>query len=205
MTQTSRPLTRREEYAQATRRSILDAARRLFAAQGYFATKVEDVAAEARVAPATVYAVAGGKQGLLGELARTWVRHPAMQASEDCGAVTDEPGDVVRGIAASSRRMLDEVGDLVRVVTAAAPHDPGAAGQLALAQQALQDAFTAAGRRLGELGALRPGVDDRHAADVLRFYLCYPSFLTLHEQSGWSFDRAETWLAEQACRELLGR
>src|SRR5258705_11212689 len=33
--------------------------------RGYFATKVDDIAALARVAPATVYAVSGGKQGLL--------------------------------------------------------------------------------------------------------------------------------------------
>ena len=47
-------MTRRQEYAQATRQAILDAARKLFAERGYFATKVDDIAAEARVAPATV-------------------------------------------------------------------------------------------------------------------------------------------------------
>jgi hypothetical protein len=60
-----REATRREEYAAATRQAIFDAAHLLFAKRGYFATKVEDIAAKARVAPATVYAVAGGKQGLL--------------------------------------------------------------------------------------------------------------------------------------------
>jgi AcrR family transcriptional regulator len=57
--------TRRQDYAEATRPAIIDAARRLFAERGYFATKVDDIAAEARVAPATVYAVTGGKQNLL--------------------------------------------------------------------------------------------------------------------------------------------
>ena len=58
-------MTRRDEYAQATRQAILDAARQLFAERGYFATKVDDIAAKARVAPATVYAVTGGKYAVI--------------------------------------------------------------------------------------------------------------------------------------------
>src|SRR5689334_18609086 len=56
---------RRAEYAEATRVAIATAARELFMQQGYFGTTVDDIAAAARVAPATVYAVGGGKQGLL--------------------------------------------------------------------------------------------------------------------------------------------
>ena len=52
-------MSRREEYAEATRQAIVGAARRLFSERGYFATKVDDIAALARVAPATVYAVSG--------------------------------------------------------------------------------------------------------------------------------------------------
>ena len=74
-------MTRRQEYAQATRQAIVDAARKLFAERGYFATKVDDIAAEARVAPATVYAVPGGKQGLLSELITTWTTDPIVEAT----------------------------------------------------------------------------------------------------------------------------
>jgi AcrR family transcriptional regulator len=48
----SRP-SRRDEYAAATRAAIIDAARKLFSERGYFATKVEEIAEAARVAPAT--------------------------------------------------------------------------------------------------------------------------------------------------------
>ena len=64
-------MSRREEYAEATRQAIVGAARRLFSERGYFATKVDDIAALARVAPATAYAVSGGKQGLLRTLTET--------------------------------------------------------------------------------------------------------------------------------------
>jgi AcrR family transcriptional regulator len=40
---------------QATRQAIVGAARRPFSERGYFATKVDNIAALARVAPATVY------------------------------------------------------------------------------------------------------------------------------------------------------
>ena len=73
--------SRREEYAVATKRAIVRSARQLFSERGYFATKVDDIAAVARVAPATVYAVSGGKQGLLRTLTDTAVSDPMIAAT----------------------------------------------------------------------------------------------------------------------------
>ena len=55
----------RKQYAEETRKSILRAARRLFAERGYVKTRVEDIAALAGVAEVTVYTSAGGKSGIL--------------------------------------------------------------------------------------------------------------------------------------------
>jgi len=41
--------------------------------------------------------------------------------------------------------------------------------------------------------------------DILWFYFGYASYFTLHDENGWSYERAERWLADQACRELLSR
>jgi hypothetical protein len=38
---------------------------------------------------------------------------------------------------------------------------------------------------------------------VLWFYFGYASLFTLHDDNSWSYERAEQWLANQACRELL--
>ena len=73
--------SRREEYAETTRQAIVGAARRLFSERGYFATKVDDIAASARVAPATVYAVSGGKQGLLRTLMETVTTDPIVETT----------------------------------------------------------------------------------------------------------------------------
>src|SRR5580700_5323851 len=56
---------RHEEYPDQTRAAVIAAARRLFAEDGFFQTKVEQIAKLSRVSPATVYAQCGGKHGLL--------------------------------------------------------------------------------------------------------------------------------------------
>ena len=58
-------MSRRAEYAEMTRQSIIDTARRLFAEQGYTTPTVDQIAREARVASKTVYMTTGGKKGLL--------------------------------------------------------------------------------------------------------------------------------------------
>ena len=59
---------RRAEQAKATRRAILDAARRLFLSNGYGTTSIRAIAEEAGVAVQTVYAVFGNKRQLVIEL-----------------------------------------------------------------------------------------------------------------------------------------
>src|SRR5690349_12346119 len=56
---------RRREQAAATRRQILEAARPLFERQGYAATTMAAIAAEAGVAGKTVYLAFDSKSGVL--------------------------------------------------------------------------------------------------------------------------------------------
>jgi AcrR family transcriptional regulator len=203
MTDVARKLTRREEYAQATRQAIIDAARKLFAERGYFATKVDDIAAEARVAPATVYAGGGGKRGLLDELIRIWTTDPIVEATiTDIGASSD-PVEIIREVSSVVRRMREEFADVMRLLLTTAPHDSNVAEQLRGATDVYRGAFVPIAQRLSDLGALRPGLDVEQAVDLLWFYFGYASLFTLHNDNGWSYERAEQWLADQACRELL--
>ena len=203
MTDVARKLTRREEYAQATRQAIIDAARKLFAERGYFATKVDDIAAEARVAPATVYAGGGGKRGLLDELIRIWTTDPIVEATiTDIGASSD-PVEIIREVSSVVRRMREEFADVMRLLLTTAPHDSNVAEQLRGATDVYRGAFVPIAQRLSDLGALRPGLDVEQAVDLLWFYFGYASLYTLHNDNGWSYERAEQWLADQACRELL--
>src|SRR5271156_7137501 len=73
--------SRREEYADQTRVAVIAAARQLFAENGFFQTKVEQIAKLSRVSPATVYAQCGGKQGLLQSLMDSWTQAPIVAES----------------------------------------------------------------------------------------------------------------------------
>jgi AcrR family transcriptional regulator len=56
--------SRREMYSEATRAALLDEATALFAARGYAATSLEDVASASRVTRGAVYHHFAGKQAL---------------------------------------------------------------------------------------------------------------------------------------------
>jgi len=195
--------TRREEYAEATRQAILEAARRLFRERGYFATKVDEIAALARVAPATVYAVTGGKQGLLRILMDMSTTHPLVAATVESIEGMDDPPAIIRVVAQRCRKMREDFGDVMRVMIATAPHDRTVAEGLAIATARYRQAFLPVGRRLAALGALRPGMGENEAADLLWFYFGYGGLFTLHDDLGWSYERAERWLAGEASRALL--
>jgi AcrR family transcriptional regulator len=196
-------LTRRERYALVTKQAIVDAARKLFAERGYFATTVDDIAAEADVAPATVYSSAGGKQGLLAEILELWGLDPQIQATLEVVSSSTDPREILDVLARSAREMRERWDDVVRIFLTTAPHDAGVAEQFAPFTQFYRQCIAAIATRLAELGGLREGIDPAYATDVLWLYFGYGSLYTLHHENGWSYARAEQWLAAQATRELL--
>jgi AcrR family transcriptional regulator len=62
--------SRREEYSEATRTALIDAARRNFAANGYAATAIETVAREARVTRGALYHHFADKRALFEAVVR---------------------------------------------------------------------------------------------------------------------------------------
>ena len=196
-------LKRREEYAQVTRQAIVDAARRLFTERGYFGTKVDEIAGLARVSPATVYAVSGGKQGLLNTLMEAWTTAPIVAATIGSVEELKDPEAILKLVAAACRQMREEFGDIVRVLLAAAPHDEAVSESLATATTRYRQAFVPMAQRLLDLGALREGMDVKQAVDVFWFYFGYAGLFTLIDDNGWSYERAERWLCAEASRALL--
>jgi AcrR family transcriptional regulator len=197
------PPNRRAEYAEATRQAIVAAARRLYREKGYFATKVDEIAAAARVAPATVYAVGGGKQGLLHTLIDTWTTAPIVADTYAQLEKLDDPDAILAMIAEVTRKMRADWGDIMRVVLATAPHDANAAASLTVATDRYRSAYVATAKRLAELGALRDGMDVGDAVDVLWFYFGYSAFFTLLDDNKWSPDKAQQWLYEAAGHALF--
>lgn len=196
--------SRRSDYAEATRLAIVEAARLLFSHKGYFATTVEEIAAEARVAPTTVYAVGGGKQGLLRTLVDIWSQAPIVAASMDELDSFTDPDGLLRQLSAVTRSMRESFGDIMRILIATAPHNEGAAEGLAIGTRRYRDALATVAAHLREIGGTRPHMTVDQATDILWFYFGYSGYFTLVDDNGWSYDQAESWLTHQATIALRG-
>lgn len=199
---------RRQQQAAATRTVILDAAQRLFERQGYPATTMEAIAAEAGVALKTVYLAFTTKAGLLRALwdlllkgdqdvapvaVRPWYR-----------AVIEEPDAErkLRLVAAGSVTVKKRIGGILRVIRSGAPVDADTAALWAL----IQSDFHANQRAIIEslpAGSLRHGLDVDTAADVL-WTLNHPDvWLLLSGERGWTPERFERWFGDALVEQLL--
>jgi hypothetical protein len=91
----------------------------------------------------------------------------------------------------------------MRVLLNTAPHDKAVFENLAIATARYRSAFEPIAQRLMDLGALREDLELTDAVDVFWFYFGYSGLFTLHDENGWSFERAEHWLCREASRALL--
>lgn len=196
---------RRGEYAQLTRQAILDAARDLFVRKGYFDTKVEEIARTARVAPATVYAVGGGKHGLL----RTLIE--SGTTAEDIPGILariesiTEPRELIAFVVHATRVKFEQWSGLMRQVIAAAPQEPSVREVLQIAHDSMRGGLALTARQLAGMGALREGMDASDATDLLWLHLCNASYFVRTDDLGWSLDKSETWLNDALPFALLGQ
>ena len=203
MTEARSARGRRADYAALTRQAIIDTARTLFAAKGFFATTVEDIATGARVAPATVYAVGGGKHGLLHTLTDEWQNAPVIQATYEHVAALGDGETILRATASGTREVREQWGDVMRIVLATAPHDSRVAESLATVTANYRQGMVLTAQRLADIGALKPDVGVAAATDVLWFYFGYASYFTLTDENGWPLAEAEKWLLARASSALL--
>ena len=149
---------RREEYPDQTRAAVIDAARRLFAENGFFQTKVEQIARLSRVSPATVYAQCGGKQGLLRSLMDSWTQAPPVAESLQESLAGEDAALVMQTLSTAYLQITRQWGDVIQVVIDVAPHDDESGAVLATAQRRHNRDLTAICRHLENIGALRDGV-----------------------------------------------
>ncbi|HTL86160.1 MAG TPA: TetR/AcrR family transcriptional regulator [Acidimicrobiia bacterium] len=183
----------RTQQAKETRRTIRDAAEKLFLANGYVATSINAIAEEAGVAPETVYATFKNKRALLKELIDV-----SVAGDDEPVALIDRPWfDEIRAEPDQRRalRMLDEAG-LARVARAG-PMEQVLAGAAASDPQ-LHDLHREqheARRRdvaqfvdlVLERGDLR--VDRETAIDVVWAIGGADVWRALVVESGWSVER----------------
>ncbi|HLM26912.1 MAG TPA: helix-turn-helix domain-containing protein [Thermoleophilaceae bacterium] len=202
---------RRREQAAQTRREILDAAERLFVADGYVATTIAAIAKDAGVATKTVYLAFETKSGVLRALWNLRLRGdqdeiPVAQRTWYL-EVLDEPDPerTLRLNARNARAVKERVGALLAVVREAAAVDPDSAALWDRIQTEFHENQGRVVATLDEAGALRPGLDAPTATDIL-WTLNHPEvWQILVGRRGWTPARWEEWLAESSRQQLLGR
>jgi AcrR family transcriptional regulator len=194
-------LTLRAERAAVTRRRILAAARLLFARDGYGATTLRAVAAEAGVAVQTVYAVFGSKAGILRALRDSVVQLPAAEIAFRDALSKDLPGRALELFARSIRLRWELAGDVVAVDRDASLSDPALRPEVEAVLRVRRRGIAELARSI-EPG-LRPGVDAAEAAAVLDALSLHEVYAELVGVQGWTPDRFEAWLATSLAGQLL--
>lgn len=200
---------RRREQAAATRQAILDAAERLFLRDGYAATSVPNVAAEANVALKTVYVVFATKAGLLHALwdvrlggdaepvpvvERPWYHE--LLAEPD-------PQRLLRRLSRQSRQVKERAGALMEVIRSGASADPAVADLWQSIQVEFRTVLGPIAGRLAADGLLAGGVSPATATDLL-WTLNHPAvWHLLCVECGWNLDSYEDWLFRSFRDQLL--
>ena len=194
---------RREEYADQTRAAVIAAARQLFAENGFFQTKVEQIAKLSRVSPATVYAQCGGKQGLLRSLMDSWTQSQVVAASYQESLAAADAVLIMQTLGAAYLQITKQWGDVIRVVIDVAPHDGESAAVLATAHKRHNHNLTEICRHLEGIAALRDGVDARLATRIITYFYGIDGLLRTRDVFGWSLERSNEWLLAHASAAVL--
>ena len=201
--------TRRQEQAAQTRRAILAAAQRLFERDGYAATTMAAIAAEAGVALKTVYLAFETKSGLLRAL---W--HLLLRGDEADVPIHERPWyrevlaepDPERQLrlgARNARLVKERAAALLKVISSAAAADDDAAQLWARIEADFYDNQRAIVQVLHDKGALRDGLDVTRGADIM-WTLNHPDLWhLLVGQRGWTPEAWEEWFADTVCEQLL--
>jgi AcrR family transcriptional regulator len=191
--------TYRQLQAQATRERIADVARRLFAAEGYGATSMEAIAREAGVAARTVYSAFGAKREILSLICERWLEQAG--ARELAGQVLGEPDPArrLRGAAHWLRVLYSAGFDVVLIFEAATDESPETRALLRsklAGRNEVMDAMIASldGHLTVPLG---------HAQAMFRALAAPGVYRELVEESGWTPDDFEHWVAGTLQRDLM--
>ena len=196
-----RPLTHRQRQAQETKDRVVAAARALMAANGWTATTIDAIAAEAGVAPQTIYAAFGNKRALLEGMRQAMMRDSKIP--ELMAQATTEP-DASRRLglwAKLVRQQMETSYDVISIHRQAAASDPKVATDY---RRVLDNRARSFAGFIHDLRAdLAHGVDESTASDLLWCFSNEEIYRELVAERGWSADRYEQWLAATLVAQLI--
>lgn len=188
---------------------MVDAARALFLERGYVATTIDAVSERADVPAPTVYRLFSSKLGILHALLDTSIGGddqpiPVQQRTEVV-ALLDEPDarTLLAGFVGIAVAINVRSNDLYQILWSASASDPAAAALFADYQRQRAEGQGRFARSLAAAKALRPGLRERDAADLIHALASPELYRLLVADKGWTIRRYERWLLETLMAQLL--
>jgi hypothetical protein len=178
--------TLRAERARVTRGRIAEAARRLFRRDGYAATTLTDIAAEA---------------GILGSLREAVMDQPEAEALYGQALAAPSAERSLELFARSIRVRFEQSGDVVVILRDASTADAAIRNGVTATLQRRRGGLRQLAERLAP--GLRDGLDVPAAAAILDALTLPEVREELVGVQGWTDDAYEAWLAGILTRELL--
>ncbi|MFI5708566.1 TetR/AcrR family transcriptional regulator [Kribbella sp. NPDC051620] len=191
--------TYRQEQAELTRIRIAEAARKLFAGNGYGATSIDAIAKEAGVATRTVYSAFGTKREILSLICDLWLQRAGAQ--ELAGEVLQEPDPASKlGKAAHWLTNLYSAGFDVVLIFEAATDESAETRALLRSKLAgrnqVMDAIIASMEK--DLA-----IPLKQAQAIYRALAAPGVYQELVDESGWTEADFQQWVTESLRRQLL--
>lgn len=199
----SKHRTRRELQAEQTSRDILDAARRLFAASGYAATSMAQIAEAANVSVQTIYDSVGSKAELVRRLNDRIDDEGDVRALAARIPEATDPVTLLEVAAAISRNINERCDDIVVAVYSGASSEPELRAVRDESRRRHRAGIGGLTRRLAALGALDPLLDVEQAADVIAALTDPQVAQTFVKEYAWTWDRWQAWTVQALARLVL--
>ena len=199
----------RQARTRLARRAVIETARTLFLERGYAATTIDAISDRSDVPSATVYRLFSGKLGILTAVLDTSIAGDdeglAVEDRPNVAALVAEPDprQQLLGFAGISVAINTRSADVYRILVSAAGSDPEAAALLAEYTRRRDAGQGQIARLLARARALRPGLKERDAADVIHALMSPELYRLLVIDQRWTPGRYEQWLAEALAAQLL--
>jgi AcrR family transcriptional regulator len=193
----------RRAQALATRRRIIDAARRLFAARGYPGVTMRDVAVEAGVAVQTVHAIFGTKLSLAQGIVETAFEDldPEVRLLINQADLAQDLRITLRTVGAIARRVNEHFADILLFLQQAS--DPQLSAEAERFDTVRVESLAPVVAALAKAGVLQAGLSTEEAADLIWALTSPEWFGLLVRRRGWDPNRWEENLGDTLVRLLL--
>ncbi|HWC36980.1 MAG TPA: helix-turn-helix domain-containing protein [Acidimicrobiales bacterium] len=192
-----------------TRAAVVEAARTLFLERGYGGTTIEAISEASDTPQATVYRLFSSKLGILKAVLDTSIAGDdqavaILERPQVRALLSDQdPRNQLTGFAAMLSDLMARAAPVHRILADAARSDHQAASLLAEVARQRHEGQRRIARSIARSGALRPGLRERDAADIIHALASPEVYGLLALDRGWSSERYQEWLSEILIDQLL--